>query len=143
LGAEDAGQIVKLVNQTIVHVFIGGVTEGLMLATALGVDAAKAREALLGGYCQSRILTIHGGKMINRDFVPGGPLKYSVKDLNMSVEMAREASLDLPLAKKVLEQYGGMVARGQGHLDHSALLLAYEEANTPIRVSPEKSDKLS
>ncbi|MCP3870089.1 MAG: NAD(P)-dependent oxidoreductase [Gammaproteobacteria bacterium] len=142
LGEEGAGQVVKLVNQTIVHVFIGGVTEGLMLAAALGVDADKAREALLGGYCQSRILTIQGEKMVKRDFVPGGPLKYSVKDLNMSVEMARDASLELPLAKKTLEQYQNMVESGQGNLDHSALLLAYERENTPIRVSPEKQDKL-
>lgn len=142
LGGSGSGQVVKLVNQTIVHVFIGGVTEGLMLAAALGVDAAKAREALLGGYCQSRILTIHGERMVNRDFVPGGPLKYSVKDLGMSVEMSRDASLDLPLVKKVLEQYRTLVDRGQGHLDHSALLLAYEDVNVPIRVSPEKPDKL-
>ena len=142
LGGNGAGQIVKLVNQTIVHIFIGGVTEGLMLATALGVDAGKAREALLGGYCQSRILTIHGEKMINRDFVPGGPLMYSVKDLGMSVEMARDASLDLPLAENVLGQYRELVDNGQGHFDHSALLLAYEGRNAPIRVSPDKPDRL-
>jgi 3-hydroxyisobutyrate dehydrogenase-like beta-hydroxyacid dehydrogenase len=60
----------------------------------------------------------------------------------MSVEMAGNATLDLPLAKRILEQYREMVARGQGGFDHSALLLAYEEANSPIRVSPEKPDKL-
>ncbi len=142
LGAEGAGQVCKLVNQTIVHIFIGGVAEGMMLAAAAGVDAAKVREALLGGYCQSRILSIHGGKMANRDFVPGGPLEFSVKDLESSVQLGREAGLDIPLASSVLEQYRGMVDKGQGRLDHSALLLAYENANAPIRVSPGKPDTL-
>ena len=70
LGDGGAGQVCKLVNQTIVHVTIGAVTEGLMLAASLGVDAAKVREAIGGGYCQSRILEIQGEKMIARDFVP-------------------------------------------------------------------------
>ncbi len=143
LGAEGAGQVCKLVNQTIVHVFIGAVTEGMMLAASQGIDAAKVREALLGGYCQSRILDIHGAKMAERDFVAGGPLEFSVKDLQGSLDIAAQSSLDLPLATRVLEQYRGMVERGQGRLDHSALLLAYERENAPIRVSPGKDDILA
>jgi len=137
-----AGQICKLVNQTIVHVFIGAVTEGLMLATSLGVDAAKVREAIGGGFCQSRILEIHGQRMIDRDFVPGGPLEFSVKDLNKAAEMAEGAALDLPLTRAVLDEYRGLVDSGRGGYDHSALLLAYEEANAPHRISPGKSDRL-
>lgn len=142
LGDEGAGQVCKLVNQTIVHIFIGGVTEGMMLAASAGVEAAKVREALLGGYCQSRILDIHGAKMANRDFIAGGPLEFSVKDLEGSLHMASESTLDLPLTLSVLQQYRDMVDRGQGRLDHSALLLAYEYANTPIRVAPDKQDTL-
>lgn len=142
LGDEGAGQVCKLVNQTIVHIFIGGVAEGMMLAASVGVDANRVREALLGGYCQSRILDLHGKKMADRDFVPGGPLEFSVKDLEGSLKLAADAALDLPLAASTLEAYRGMVADGQGRLDHSALLLAYEKANPPTRVSPDKADTL-
>jgi len=142
LGDEGAGQVCKLVNQAIVHITIGAVTEGLMLAASLGVDAGKVREAIGGGYCQSRILEIHGQKMVDRDFVPGGPLEYSVKDMNMAVAMANDAHLELPLSRQVLERYRGMLDNGQGRLDHSALLLSYEQANAPIRVSPGKPDRL-
>ncbi len=137
LGDEGAGQVCKLVNQTIVHIFIGAVAEGMMLAASVGVDAAKVREALLGGYCHSRILDIHGDKMARRDFVPGGPLEFSVKDLEGAIKMADSGSLDLPLTGTVLERYRAMVADGLGRLDHSALLLAYEKANPTIRVSGE------
>jgi len=142
LGDGGAGQICKLVNNAIVHIIIGAVTEGLMLATALGVDAGKVREAIRGGYCQSRILDIHGQNMVDRNFVPGGPLEYSVKDMAMAVEMAQGAHLALPLSALVLDRYRALLDSGRGRLDHAALLLAYEEANTPHRVSPEKADTL-
>jgi len=142
LGDEGAGQVCKLVNQTIVHIFIGGVTEGMMLAASAGIDALKVREALLGGYCQSKILEIHGEKMASRDFVPGGPLEYSVKDLEGSMKVATDSKLKLPLAASVLEQYRKMVMNDQGRLDHSALLLEYEKENPSIRVSPDKPDIL-
>ncbi len=142
LGDNGAGQVCKLVNQTIVHIFIGGVAEGMMLAASAGVDALKVREALLGGYCQSKILEIHGEKMANRDFVPGGPLEFSVKDLEGALKIATETSLNLPLTKSVLHEYHELLSLGQGRLDHSALLLAYEKENAPIKVSPEKSDIL-
>ncbi|MCP4791450.1 MAG: NAD(P)-dependent oxidoreductase [Gammaproteobacteria bacterium] len=141
LGEEGAGQVCKLVNQTIVHIFIGGVAEGMMLAAAAGVDATKVREALMGGYCESKILNIHGAKMASRNFVAGGPLEFSVKDLEESLKMASANALDLPLVVSVLQNYLGMVNKGQGRLDHSALLLAYESANKPIRVSPDIEDK--
>lgn len=142
LGEEGAGQVCKLVNQTIVHIFIGAVSEGMMLAASVGVDAAKVRKALLGGYCQSRILDIHGDKMANRNFVPGGPLEFSVKDLEGAMKMAGSSHLQLPLTASVLEQYRGMVADGLGRLDHSALVMAYEKANPEIRVSGDKPDTL-
>ncbi|CCQ74469.1 NAD(P)-dependent oxidoreductase [Magnetospira sp. QH-2] len=142
LGDDGAGQVCKMVNQTIVHVTIGAVTEGLILAASLGVDAGKVREAISGGYCQSRILEIHGEKMVDRDFVPGGPLEFSVKDLSQADTMAKSVSLDLPLTQTVLKQYEDLVTAGKGRLDHSALLLAYEQANEPHQVSPGKADKL-
>lgn len=140
LGEAGAGQVCKMVNQAIVHITIGAVTEGLMLAAALGVDAARVRDAIRGGYCQSRILDIHGEKMVNRDFVPGGPLEYSVKDMSMAVRMAEDAKLQLPLGSSVLEKYRQLLSEGLGRLDHSALLLAYESGNPPVRVAPDKQD---
>ena len=142
LGDGGAGQICKMVNQAIVHITIGAVTEGLMLATSMGVDAGKVREAIRGGFCQSRILDNHGQRMIDRDFVPGGPLEYSVKDLDQAKKSAQGAALELPLTQTVLEQYRGLVDSGRGRLDHIALLLAYEEANVPHRVSPDRKDRM-
>lgn len=142
LGDGGAGQICKLVNQTIVHVTIGAVSEGMMLATALGVDAGRVREAIGGGFCQSRILELHGDRMVKRDFVPGGPLKFAIKDMKGALEHAQGAALDLPLTQSVMEDYEGMMAAGQGEYDHSALVLAYEARNTPHRVSPNVKDKV-
>jgi len=79
--------------------------------------------------------------MASRNFVAGGPLEFSVKDLEESLKMASANALDLPLVVSVLQNYLGMVNKGQGRLDHSALLLAYESANKPIRVSPDIEDK--
>lgn len=142
LGGPGAGQVCKMINQTIVHIYIGAVTEGLMLAAAQGVDAGKVRDAIEGGFCRSLILENHGARMVERNFVPGGPLEYSVKDLHQAVETAGAASLELPLAQSVLEGYRRLAESGRARLDHIALLLAYEEANTPIRVSPDKADTL-
>jgi 2-hydroxy-3-oxopropionate reductase len=142
LGGEGAGQVCKLVNQTIVHVFIGAVSEGMMLAASAGIEASQVREALIGGYCQSKILDIHGEKMAHRDFIPGGPLEFSVKDLEGSSKIAEDANLKLPLTATVLEQYRELVADGKGRCDHSGLVLAYEKHNPHIRVAPNAQEKI-
>ena len=142
LGEAGAGQVCKLVNQTIVHITIGAISEGLLLASALGVDAGKVREAISGGFCQSRILELHGKRMVERDFVPGGPLKFSVKDLGGALTEAGEVDLALPLTQSVMAQYRELVQSGLGDLDHSALLKAYEAQNAPHRVSPDYEDQL-
>lgn len=142
LGDEGAGQVCKLVNQTIVHVFIGAVSEGMVLAASAGIEAATVREALLGGYCNSKILDIHGDKMAKRDFVPGGPLEFSVKDLEGASKIADANNLTLPLTTSVLEQYRELVADGKGRCDHSGLVLAYEKNNPHIKVSPNATEKM-
>ncbi|MEM8571424.1 MAG: NAD(P)-dependent oxidoreductase [Pseudomonadota bacterium] len=142
LGDAGAGQVCKMVNQTIVHVTIGAVTEGLLLAAAMGVDAGRVREAISGGFCQSRILELHGARMVERNFVPGGPARFSKKDLASAQEHADAAGLELPLTKALLDRYSEMVADGLGGLDHSALLLDYERRNKPNRVSPNLADQL-
>ena len=142
IGDGGAGQISKLVNQTIVHVTIGAVTEGLLLAASLGVDAGKVREAIGGGFCQSRILEVHGARMVERNFVAGGALQYVVKDLNGALTEAKGAHLALPLTQKVADIYRDMVSTGHGDYDHASLLLAYEAENAPHRVSPGVADKV-
>lgn len=142
LGGTGAGQICKLVNQAIVHVTIGAVSEGLLFASALGVDASKVREAIGGGYCQSRILDVLGSKMIDRDFVPGGQAAFGLKDLRSVVQLAEQNEVQLPLTDNVTEQYEKFVGSGRGNYDHSALLLALEELSPPHRVSPDKQDVL-
>lgn len=142
LGDTGAGQICKLVNQAIVHVTIGAVSEGLLLASALGVDAGKVREAIGGGYCESRILQVHGAKMVHRDFVAGGQTKSGVKDLDGVLNIAGSVGLDLPLTTRVTELYHGLMETGRGDYDHSALLIALEEMNSPHRVAPDKQDIL-
>ncbi len=142
LGYAGAGQVGKLVNQAIVHVTIGAVSEGLLLAEALGVDAGKVRDAIAGGFCQSRILDIHGARMVARDFRPGGASKFALKDLRGAMDQAAGANLELPLSAQVTAMYQAMVDGGQGDVDHAGLLLAYERANAPHRVSPDTKDKL-
>lgn len=141
LGAAGAGQVCKMVNQAIVHIYIGAVTEGLLLAEAMGVSAKSVRQAIAGGFCQSRILDMHGARMVDRNFVPGGPLKFSIKDLRVANKLSEQAGLSIPLAKEVLGRYEALLADGLGDLDHSALLLAYEADNRPHRVSPNQKDE--
>ena len=89
VGPHGRGQLCKLVNQSIVAITIGAVAEGLILAQAGGADPAKVREAIMGGFCQSRILELHGERMIKRNFEPGGLVKNQIKDLNAVLEVAR------------------------------------------------------
>lgn len=88
VGPHGRGQLCKLVNQCIVAVTIGAVAEGLLLAEAGGADPAQVRKAILGGFCQSRILELHGQRMIERNFVPGGLIKNQIKDLDAALEVA-------------------------------------------------------
>jgi 2-hydroxy-3-oxopropionate reductase len=130
VGPHGRGQLCKLVNQSIVAVTIGAVAEGLLLAKAGGADLTKVREAIMGGFCQSRILELHGKRMIERDFTPGGTVKNQLKDLNAVLEVARELNLTLPLTEKVRELFVGLANAGGEGYDHSALLLQLETFNT-------------
>ncbi len=129
VGPHGRGQLCKLVNQSIVAVTIGAVAEGLLLAKAGGADPAKVREAILGGFCQSRILELHGERMIKRDFAPGGFVKNQLKDLNAVLEVARDLKLTLPLTEKVHELFADLANAGGEQYDHSALLLQLEALN--------------
>lgn len=135
VGPAGSGQLAKLANQAIVAVTIGAVAEALLLAAAGGADPAAVRQAILGGFADSRVLEVHGNRMILRDFVPGGPADHQVKDCATIVATAKAAGLTLPFAETALALFQGLVAHGGARYDHSALVLELESGrNAPARI---------
>jgi 3-hydroxyisobutyrate dehydrogenase-like beta-hydroxyacid dehydrogenase len=122
IGPAGTGQLSKLVNQMIVASTIVTVAEAMLLAERGGANPAKVREALLGGFADSTILRQHALRMIARDFKPGGPAKYQVKDTTTAVEFGRTMGLELPVLQVVDRLFGDMVEHGDGDLDHSAIV---------------------
>jgi 2-hydroxy-3-oxopropionate reductase len=92
------------------------------------------RDAIRGGFAESRILDLHGGRMVDRNFVPGAPSTIQLKDLDTVLLEAEALSLDLPIVRAVRDLYANLVARGQGGVDHSGLLLELEHRNPGHRV---------
>ena len=129
VGPSGAGQICKLANQQIVAITIGAVAEAMMLVEAGGASREKFREAIRGGFAESRILELHGQRMVERRFEPGGPSRLQLKDLNAVAAMAETFGLELPLTSDVRQAFQAFVAEGNGELDHSALLLHLEKIN--------------
>jgi 3-hydroxyisobutyrate dehydrogenase-like beta-hydroxyacid dehydrogenase len=122
VGDVGAGQVAKAANQVIVGLTISAVGEALKLAQRAGVDPAKVREALSGGFASSRILEVHGQRMIIGDFTPGGKCVTQRKDLFQALKLAHECGLDLPTTQLVMEQYDRAIQSGWGELDHAALI---------------------
>ena len=131
VGPTGAGQVCKLANQQIVAITIGAVAEAMVLVEAGGADRAKFRDAIRGGFAESRILDLHGGRMVARDFTPGGPSRFQLKDLKAVATLAGANDLTLPLTKAVTAAFDAFVAAGQGDVDHSGLLLHLESLNPP------------
>lgn len=129
VGPSGAGQVCKLANQQIVAITIGAVAEAMMLVEAGGADRAKFRDAIRGGFAESRILDLHGARMIARDFTPGGPSRLQLKDLRAVEAVAQAQGLHLPLSETVLAAFDAFVAAGHGEKDHSGLLLHLEALN--------------
>ncbi|WP_241559633.1 NAD(P)-dependent oxidoreductase [Hydrogenophaga sp. NH-16] len=129
VGPSGAGQICKLANQQIVAITIGAVAEAMILVEAGGASREKFREAIRGGFAESRILDLHGGRMVNRSFAPGGPSRLQLKDLDAVAAMADLFSLDLPLTAMIRDEFRDFVADGGGDTDHSGLLLHLEKIN--------------
>ncbi|MGR9464660.1 NAD(P)-dependent oxidoreductase [Rhizobium leguminosarum] len=129
VGPSGAGQLAKLANQQIVAVTIGAVAEAMMLIEAGGGSLAAFRDAIRGGFAESRILELHGKRMVERQFTPGGSSSNQLKDLNAAMEAAKTLSLTLPLTAAVHAEFSEFVANGNGEKDHSALLLHLEEKN--------------
>ncbi|MBN2088621.1 2-hydroxy-3-oxopropionate reductase [candidate division KSB1 bacterium] len=126
IGDPGAGQVAKACNQIIVALTIQAVAEALTLAKKAGVDVARVREALLGGFAQSRILDLHGQRILDRNFKPGFKVKLHRKDMNIALQTGRELSVPLPASAIVTEQMDALLALGQGDADHSALALLAE-----------------
>ena len=121
VGPAGAGQVTKACNQIVVGVTIEAVAEALGLAVASGVDPAKVRAALLGGFAQSKILEVHGQRMIDRAYTPGFKAKLHRKDMNIAVTAGEERKLDLAAAELVRGRFDKLIAEGGAEKDHSAL----------------------
>ncbi|MEJ2691842.1 MAG: 2-hydroxy-3-oxopropionate reductase [Candidatus Thiodiazotropha sp.] len=123
IGGNGAGQTAKVANQIIVALTIEAVGEALLFASKAGVDPGKVRDALMGGFAGSKILEIHGSRMINRAFDPGFRIALHQKDLNLALEGARELGLCLPNTATVQELFNA----SDKNLDHSAVVKALEK----------------
>jgi 2-hydroxy-3-oxopropionate reductase len=126
VGAVGTGQTTKVANQIIVALNIEAVAEGLVYAAKAGADPARVREALMGGFAASRVLEVHGKRMIERTFDPGFRIRLHQKDLALALGGAKELGIALPNTAAVQQLFSAMVARGGGDQDHSALVQALE-----------------
>lgn len=126
VGGVGDGQTAKVANQIIVGLTIGAVAEGLLFASKAGADPAKVREALMGGFASSKILEVHGERMIKRTFDPGFRISLHQKDLNNALSAGRSLKLPLPATALCQELFNTCAAQGDGELDHSGLVKALE-----------------
>jgi 2-hydroxy-3-oxopropionate reductase len=126
IGGNGDGQTCKVANQIVVALTIEAVGEALLFASKAGADPAKVRSALMGGFADSRILQLHGERMIKRTFEPGFRVRLHQKDLNLALESARKMGLSLPSTAIAQELFNSIAAHGGSELDHSALVQALE-----------------
>jgi 2-hydroxy-3-oxopropionate reductase len=134
IGPNGDGQTCKVANQIVVALTIEAVAEALLFASKAGADPQKVRAALLGGFAQSRILELHGERMLRRTFNPGFRIRLHQKDLNLALQAARNLGLSLPNTATAQELFNAVAAQGGVDLDHSALVLALEKlANHQIQ----------
>jgi 2-hydroxy-3-oxopropionate reductase len=126
IGEAGAGQVTKACNQVVVGMTIQAIAEALTLAKKSGVDVAKVRAALLGGFAQSKILDLHGQRILDRNFKPGFKIKLHRKDMNIALQTGKKLSVPLPGSAIVASQMDAIIAKGDGDLDHSSLALFLE-----------------
>ena len=129
MGRQGAGQVTKLANQLIVAQTIDAVAQALRMAELAGVDAGLVREALRGGFAESRILELHGDRMVRRDFAPGGRSELQLKDVRLMSELAARVGLQSSTLENSRALWEHFVHElGHGDLDHSGLFKLYEQA---------------
>jgi 2-hydroxy-3-oxopropionate reductase len=130
IGPSGAGQVCKACNQLVVAATIEAVAEALALAERSGVDAARVREALLGGFAGSKILDVHGQRMLDRTFEPGFRVRLHAKDARIVLDAAREVGANVPAFEVVAGQLDRLVADGGGELDHAGLFTLVAPSET-------------
>lgn len=126
VGANGDGQTTKVANQIIVALTIEAVSEALLFASKAGADPALVRKALMGGFASSRILEVHGERMVKRNFEPGFRIELHQKDLNLALEGARSLGLSLPSTAVAQQLFSSCTAHGGKGWDHSAMVRALE-----------------
>ncbi|HEY9213675.1 MAG TPA: 2-hydroxy-3-oxopropionate reductase [Ancylobacter sp.] len=126
VGGNGDGQTTKVANQIIVALNILAVSEALLFASKAGADPAKVRQALMGGFANSRILEVHGERIVNRTFNPGFRIELHQKDLNLALNGARQLQMALPATALAQQMFSSVAAHGGAALDHSALVKALE-----------------
>ena len=126
IGGNGDGQTTKVANQIIVALNIAAVSEALVFASKAGADPAKVRQALMGGFASSRILEVHGERMIKRTFNPGFRIALHQKDLNLALQGAKALNVALPQTANAAQLMQACAALGHGQADHSALVKALE-----------------
>jgi 2-hydroxy-3-oxopropionate reductase len=127
VGGNGDGQTCKVANQIIVALNIEACAEALLLASKMGADPEKVRQALMGGFASSRILELHGKKMIDRQFKPGFRVRLHQKDLNIALSTARSIGMSLPNTATAQELFNSLAGDGGSELDHSALVTVLEK----------------
>ena len=137
VGGNGDGQTTKVANQIIVALTIEAVAEALLYAAKAGADPAKVRQALMGGFASSRILEVHGERMLKRTFAPGFRIELHQKDLNLALTTGRALGVALPNTATCQELFTACVANGGAAWDHSGLVRALEKlANFEIGQTP-------
>jgi 2-hydroxy-3-oxopropionate reductase len=126
VGGNGDGQTCKVANQIIVALTIEAVGEALLFASKMGADPGKVRQALMGGFASSRVLEVHGERMVKRSFEPGFRIELHQKDLNLALSAARQVGLSLPNTATAQELFNACGARGGAGWDHSAMVRVLE-----------------
>jgi 2-hydroxy-3-oxopropionate reductase len=126
VGPIGAGQTTKVANQIVVALTIEAIAEALLFASKAGVDPVKVRQALLGGFASSRVLEVHGERMIKRNFEPGARVELHQKDLENALSGARAMGISLPGTANAQQLFNACKAAGGAKWDHSAMLKALE-----------------
>jgi 2-hydroxy-3-oxopropionate reductase len=126
VGGVGSGQVAKACNQVVVGITIEAVGEALVFAKKNGVDPAKIRDAMMGGFAQSRVLELHGQRMIEHNFTPGGKVRLHRKDLDIVLKEAREVGVYMPGTALVSQIFNSLAAMGGLDWDHSAIVRAIE-----------------
>ena len=129
VGPHGAGQLAKLANQMIVGITIGAVAEALLLCEKGGASMAKVREAITGGFADSRILQVHGQRMVERDFTPHGRMSVQLKDLRNALATAEEIGFDAPVTQLFEKLYSDGIEHGLTDLDHAGLFVELASRN--------------